>query len=446
MALRSGFTWLSPPIILGAFILWDFLEHRISARNRKRYRGFPVPRPEERAYSASDVSIIIPTVDTDLAFSECLGGLLRNRPLEIIIITTEEEEGRVRGLVYTPAVEGNIGQTDVRVLTVSKANKRDQLLRGINESKGGIMALVDDDAFWEHDTVLTHLLAPFQQEDIGLVGGPITYDPRIITPWEVAALRLRGKRHGSMKSAYAADGGINFCVSGVTALLRSEIALDPPFQRAFGNDMWMGRRQNSGDDSFITRWVLFQHLFKQQQQQQRQGDGQRPRQWKLGMQLTKEAEVGTSIMPDSRFAGQLKRWYRSGLRHRLMCLVYEPGLRAMFKTCPHMTRKMVEGMLNPVLLWVRLYCFWSTFYVYPWFASFVLGMKIYAYVEGLLDFANEYPFVKRHLWAAVLVDRLYLVSDWYCWITLGTEAWITRQAVDDCATDVVENGNGVKEE
>ncbi|KIW82812.1 hypothetical protein Z517_02055 [Fonsecaea pedrosoi CBS 271.37] len=230
----------------------------------------------------------------------------------------------------------------------------------------------------------------------------------------------------SMKSAYAVDGGINFCVSGVTALLRSEIAHDPAFLSAFANDMWMGQRQNSGDDSFITRWVLFQHLFKPQR---RDGE-EEPVQWKLGMQLTEGAEVGTSIMPDSRFAGQMKRWYRSGLRHRLMCLVYEPCFWGMYKTCPHMTRKMVEGMLNPVLLWVRLYCFWRTFHVCPWFGCFVLSMKTYNYLDGLLQFATEYPFARRHLWAAVLVDRLYLVSDWYCWVTLGTEAWITRQAVD----------------
>ncbi|KAH0842610.1 hypothetical protein FOPE_07652 [Fonsecaea pedrosoi] len=187
-----------------------------------------------------------------------------------------------------------MGQTELRILTVSKANKRDQLLRGINESKGSIMALIDDDAFWARETILLHLLAPFQQEDIGLVGGPITsylplkrQYPGTIMPWEVAAIRLRGKRLGSMKSAYAADGGINFCVSDVTALLRSEIARDPAFQSAFAND-------NSGDDSFITRWILFQHLFKPQR---RDGE-EEPVQRKLGMQLTEGAEVGTSIMPD----------------------------------------------------------------------------------------------------------------------------------------------------
>lgn len=230
-----------------------------------------------------------------------------------------------------------------------------------------------------------------------------------------------------MKSAYAADGGINFSVSGVTALLRGEILRDPAFQHAFVNDVWMGHRQNSGDDSFITRWVLFHHLIGCQHQE----DGLVPTKWRLGMQLTTEAEVGTSIMPDSRFAGQVKRWYRSGLRHRLMCLCFEPGIREMWRTCPYMTRKMVEGMLNPVLLWVRLYCLYKTALIYPWVALPILGIKLYRYINGVRGFARECPWARRCLWAAVLIDRLYLVSDWYCWATLGTEAWMSRRKVDE---------------
>jgi hypothetical protein len=38
---------------------------------------------------------------------------------------------------------------------------------------GKILALVDDDASWEKKTLLLHLLAPFEQDKIGLVGGAI---------------------------------------------------------------------------------------------------------------------------------------------------------------------------------------------------------------------------------------------------------------------------------
>ena len=28
------------------------------------------------------------------------------------------------------------------------------------------------------------------------------------------------------------------------------------------------------------------------------------------------------------------------------------------------------------------------------------------------------------------MDRVYLISDWYCWATLGSEAWMSRPKVD----------------
>lgn len=187
---------------------------------------------------------------------------------------------------------------------------------------------------------------------------------KTISAWEVAAIRLRGKRHDSMQSAYAADGGINFCVSGVTMLFRGEIVRDPAFQQAFTNDDWMGVRQNTGDDGFLTRWVLFHHLLRPPRHH-KEGANVDSRPWTLGIQLTLEAEVGTTLMRDWRFAGQVKRWYRSGLRHRLLCLLYEPGYRSMRQTCPFMARKMVEGMLNPVLLWIRLWAIYKTVWTVP---------------------------------------------------------------------------------
>ncbi|KAK5325846.1 hypothetical protein LTR93_004067 [Exophiala xenobiotica] len=425
------------PAILMAFVSWDCYEHLLSERNKTRYRAFPLPKPHEWHHRPSDVSVIIPTVGHDEGFEACICSILTNNPREIIIVTTEAEKARVAELVGANRIESLRNRTEIDILTVSAANKRDQIIRGVNASKGSILALVDDDAYWPHETVLEHLLSPFQQEDVGLAGGAVfSYLPEerkcpdLITPWEVAAIRLRSKRHDSMKSAHAADGGINFCVSGVTMLLRAEILRDPAFQHAFTTDYWMGIRQNTGDDGFLTRWVLFHHVLHPPAQD-KNGTTARPRQWRLGIQLTPEAEVGTTIMRDSRFAGQMKRWYRSGLRHRLLCLLYEPGIRGIWQTFPFMTRKMVEGMLNPILLWVRLWSIYKTSCVEPRFALFFLGWKTHNYVNGILRFFNEYPFAKRYWWAAVLVDRVYLISDWYCWATLGTEAWMSRPKVDN---------------
>ncbi|KAI0596496.1 hypothetical protein F4775DRAFT_564801 [Biscogniauxia sp. FL1348] len=426
------------PACLSAFILWDTIEQRLSNRNAQRYKPWPLPSEAERLYDASDVSLVVPTVDWDDNFSPNLRRWLSNNPGEIIIVTVTSEAQKARALIETESIQESIIDTKIRLLTIDHANKRDQLVRGVNDASGEIIALVDDDAFWKSDVVLMHLLAPFQQEDVGLVGGPIdSYvpeerkDPAIITPWEVAALRIRSKRGRSMKAAFTADGGINFCVSGVTMLLRSEILKDAAFQHAFTNDFWLGKRQNTGDDGFITRWVLFHHLLSHH------ADGQTvPRQWKLGMQLTPGAEVSTSIMTDSRFAQQMKRWYRSGLRLRLTCLLIEPGLRGMWSTCPYMARKMAEGILNPVLAILRLVLWLLTLRHFPILALAFATWDLYLWVSDLVRFSRAYPWCGRFPWAAIIADKLYLISDWYCWLNLSQENWMTRAMVDD------DNGEG----
>jgi hypothetical protein len=154
--------------------LWDCYEHWISRRNEKRYRSFPLPSAENRRHDSSNVSIIVPTINTETSFATCLCGLLKNNPRQVIIVTTEAEEQRVKRLVYIPSIEAARGKVDLKILSIPRPNKRDQLVLGIKASSGNIIALVNDDAFWDSNTVLYHLLAPFQQKDVGLVGGPIT--------------------------------------------------------------------------------------------------------------------------------------------------------------------------------------------------------------------------------------------------------------------------------
>lgn len=238
---------MSSLFVLLGFCLWDYIERRISRRNTESYMPFRIPAPEERLYDASDVSLVVPTIDADINFAGFLCRWLSNKPREIILVTLESEEAALRRVIESPEVQTAKKKTSIELLTVKHANKRDQLCVGINASTGKIIALVDDDAYYKSDEILLHLLAPFQEDDVGLVGGPIgSYIPadrqhgHIITPWEVAALRIRQKRGRSMAGAFAADGGTNFTVSGLTMLLRGEILRDSAFQHAFTNDFWMG--------------------------------------------------------------------------------------------------------------------------------------------------------------------------------------------------------------
>jgi len=156
-----------------SFSVWDFYEYWRSYRYEKRWRNFPLPTPDKRRHDSSHVSIVVPTVDTEPGFATCLCGFLKNKPREVIIITMEKDVERIQKLVNSPSIKATRGEADLKILSIQHANKRDQLVLGINLSSGDLIALVDDDAYWESDTVLDHLLAPFQHQDIGLVGGPV---------------------------------------------------------------------------------------------------------------------------------------------------------------------------------------------------------------------------------------------------------------------------------
>ena len=427
---------MSAPLVLLGFYLWDYIERQISKQNAERYRPYPLPAPEDRRHDVSDVSVIVPTIDADANFPGFLCRWLSNRPHEVILVTVESEETALRELIETPEVKAAMTESNARVklLTVKRANKRDQLCAGINASTGKIIALVDDDAYFKSNDILLQLLSPFQEDDVGLVGGPISsYVPKdrqhsnVITPWEVAAIRIRQKRGRNMAAAFMADGGTNFTVSGLTMLLRGEILRDPVFQRRFRNDLWMGQRQNTGDDAFITRWVLYHHHLACAGEPSESS----PKRWRLGMQLVPEAEVSTSVMRDSRFAGQMRRWYRTGLRHRLTSLIYEPGLFRMYSTTPYMTRKMIEGLFNPIFTIIRALLWWKTLRMFPLLAMILLYLELHRWGTSLLGFVEEYEFCRSKIWVAIIVDKLSWVSDWFSWATLGTEAWMTRSNVDN---------------
>ncbi|KAK8118173.1 glycosyltransferase family 2 [Apiospora kogelbergensis] len=326
--------------ILAGLYLFDFYDRRAEARHQQTYRPFPVPPADRRRFHPADVSLVVPTVDTDfVVFAACLASWSRCAPGEIIVVATEAQAARV-----------------------AEPNKRHQLIKGIQASRGKILALVDDDAKWESAETLTSLLAPFEVDDIGLVGGPVEQstnpdipfaaptsperrDPAVVTPWEVAALRLRANRHTRMRAAHAADGGINFSVSGATVLARARLLRDDAlFQFEFANERWAGRRQNAGDDAFLTRWVLFHHLADDLPARRRRMVAQLrkdataaagtllggryeddavfeqlanvteldTRRWRLGVQMTEQATVPTCLKQGSEFAGQMKRWTRSG--------------------------------------------------------------------------------------------------------------------------------------
>jgi glycosyltransferase involved in cell wall biosynthesis len=137
--------------------------------NKYKAKQVSVPLPENPLLCTGDVSIIVPTIDTEDSFTNSVRLWLNNKPREIIVVTIPRDLDRVRELL---APIDDCYDSKIHLLTVPEPNKREQMVCGIKFATGAILCLVDDDVFWPHDRVLPHLLAPLENERIGAVGGP----------------------------------------------------------------------------------------------------------------------------------------------------------------------------------------------------------------------------------------------------------------------------------
>lgn len=144
---------------------WGVLDKAVTSYYSSKYK--PVPLPEKPSYSHRDVSIIVPTIDTESTFTECMELWLKANPREIIISTVERNKDRVLELIE-PLKEHH---DKIIVVTGPLANKRHQLIVGVKAATGKIFALLDDDVYWRVDTVVPYLLAPFEDPEVGGVAG-----------------------------------------------------------------------------------------------------------------------------------------------------------------------------------------------------------------------------------------------------------------------------------
>lgn len=123
----------------------------------------PSKRPK---YTPSrDVTIIIPTIDSGPDIIIALKSLLANNPFEILFVTVPSAEEAIQTLIDT--VEP--GTRRVRIVTVARGNKRNQMVAGINQCRTEIIVFCDDDVIYG-PRMLKWILAPFEDRQMGAVG------------------------------------------------------------------------------------------------------------------------------------------------------------------------------------------------------------------------------------------------------------------------------------
>lgn len=250
-----------------------------------------------------DVTVIIPTLEGNSEeIRKTVASILANNPFQIILVTIEKNLTRALELA------ASFDSKKIAVLSNAQANKRFQMLKGLEDVTTDLTVFSDDDVFWKPKT-LAWLLAPFQDP---LIGGTGTCQrlARALAPtlsqrfWGFYAACYLERRNFDCASCNAVDGGVP-CLSGRSAMYRTHILKEQDFQWAFRNEKWRGSLLNhADDDNFLTRWLV--------------SNG-----WKLRFQYSEDCEVETTLADDYKFILQCLRWSRSNWRSNLTSLFDE---------------------------------------------------------------------------------------------------------------------------
>jgi hypothetical protein len=322
-ALRKTLPTLIPLGLLGVWRWAMFLFRVIGWFCYK-----PQPPSALDKLKTSDVTIIIPTIDTDEeAMHEAMRSWVLNEPKEIIIVTVGDQTQKELQRIAATSIAADI----TRVLRVEgKANKRTQLVLGVKEASTSLVCFTDDDAIWNAN-FLRWLIVPFNDPRMGGAGSNQIMRPNDLmrppTVYErIADMRLSGRMLEAAASSFY-DGSVS-CLSGRTALYHKRILTDS-FPQDFTEEKWRGKyKLISGDDKFMTRWIVSHN-------------------WNMAMQISPECTLATTFKADGKFFLQILRWTRNTWRSDFKSLVLE---RDIWYRYPIQAILMCDRMVSPFTL------------------------------------------------------------------------------------------------
>ena len=409
---------MAAPAILVGFWLWGLVDRRISAQHASQYR--PVPLSANPTFTPSrHVSVLCCTLNPEPTFLTCLRSWLENHPLEILLVTRAAHLSAVQTVLAS--CPSDMDTSIIRILVVPDGDTlpgfRGQLTHGIRHCRGSLIAKVDGHVRW-NPSYLLHMVASFEDSSVGASGGdmgifidPSRQNPKDITPWEVAAAKNLFGARTTKYDVYAATK-FRWIIAGGSVLYRAEIAQSEEFQRAFLNDIWHtprwlrlwgdGKtRLDSGDDTFISRWVARQGFVNAVQQ------------------LPETKVLRVPKRTGAAWWTQFTRWERSSLQSQIRSLWEVPQIRQN----PYVLRKSIERVLRDWLALIQLVAWCLSMVQRPGLTLLLLAYYVLRMIKSYQKFFAEYPYMRRHWWAAVLADYTALLVAPRVWWTIGLEEW-----------------------
>lgn len=375
----------------------------VSAWTLKPIRPAHVPM-----FTSQDVTVVLPTLGSDEpTFRRCLLSINACRPKAVILITPKPD-------IVRKVCEDH-GLSHFQILTAPKANKRLQMIQGIDYVKTPISVFADDDVFWPQ-TFLIYLLAAFEDDSVGAVGPTITLErPENGNVWDFlsACYLERWKFH--MCATSHIDGGMA-CLSGRTNAVRSEIIQAEDFKTQFANETWFFGipLSKADDDNFVTRWLV--------------NHG-----WKIKIQVAPQARITTVLANNSAFIGQCIRWYRTTWRSNITSMFVE---RRIWKDQPWSSYALHLSTFNPpaaifeALLGYLLFHAYDNgqpFSMFPatrLMAFIILAIWIlFTKTVKLWPHFSRYPEDLKFLPAMIAFSYFHGLIKIHCFMTLHKTTW-----------------------
>lgn len=238
---------------LGIIGLWRWIVWLIKFSLATRYRPYPT------GYRAT-VSIVVPVYNEEHElFKTAVMSWVRNKPYEIIAVIDHSDTKNIEWFNRFSK-----SYRRVKLIITQTPGKRPALRDGAREATGKIIAFVDSDTIWEHDT-LKEGLAAFADYKVGAVA---TRQASAVVStvaqcyqnilWQMRyLLEMKALVVGSMffERLFPQSflGPAITCASGRTAFYRREALM--PVIEGLLTEEFFGEKCISGDDKFLTTEV-----------------------------------------------------------------------------------------------------------------------------------------------------------------------------------------------
>jgi cellulose synthase/poly-beta-1,6-N-acetylglucosamine synthase-like glycosyltransferase len=271
-------------------------------------------------YTKADVTAIIPVYQPPPTFIHTIETLTKNGVPKILVVADVTCVTKISELCKD--------YPNVEIIPETQPGKRAAMATGLKCVQTKLSCFVDDDVQW-CDTFLEYLLHPFNENE-KIAGVGCEHNARYESFFDIhmvmCDMRL-SVRMLELLATSVVDQGAS-CISGRTACYHTSMIQEDEFYEKFLNEKFFGLSVVSGDDKFLTRYVM------------NKGG-------KIWHQTGEKCKLTTTFERGTRFMKQMLRWSRNTWRSDITCLFIE---RKIWRNNPFTAIVMFDKVITPFFL------------------------------------------------------------------------------------------------